>query len=323
VPSTRTSRDILIISNPTDEHARTMAALLRTWGHRVTLFYPEDLGRLCSLTLSDEIGSRLSCGREVVDLSQVHAVWYRRPRPPKLKRLHGPVRDFARDEWRAALEGAYVALGGAFWVNEPDAELRAHRKELQRAVAREVGLSVPRTVITSDPRIAAWFVESVGGPVVAKATGRGWVSDGRSRVRFVLTNRLSRAARKALDEVKHAPVTFQEEVPKRHELRVNVVGSHVLAIRIESQRSRRSRLDWRRYDLDRTPQRGRGARPVSGTFVPRPRGATGAPVRGDRPYRPARRRGGVPRGQPERSVPVGRSVVGRPGDGYACQDSHR
>lgn len=48
-------------------------------------------------------------------------------------------------------------------------------------------------------------------------------------------------------------MTLQEEIAKVYEVRANVVGQQVLAIRIDSQASPESALDWRRYDLPHTP----------------------------------------------------------------------
>ena len=49
------------------------------------------------------------------------------------------------------------------------------------------------------------------------------------------------------------PGIFQPYVEKRVELRIVVVGRNLFACAIHSQRSERSREDWRRYDLENTP----------------------------------------------------------------------
>jgi glutathione synthase/RimK-type ligase-like ATP-grasp enzyme len=53
--------------------------------------------------------------------------------------------------------------------------------------------------------------------------------------------------------IRYAPVIIQEYVPKLLEVRATVVGSQVFAAAIHSQRSHRTRHDWRHYDFDRTP----------------------------------------------------------------------
>jgi hypothetical protein len=49
------------------------------------------------------------------------------------------------------------------------------------------------------------------------------------------------------------PTIFQAYVPKQLEVRVTVVGTAVFAAEIHSQKTRRTRYDWRRYDHYETP----------------------------------------------------------------------
>src|SRR5207244_3359434 len=55
--------------------------------------------------------------------------------------------------------------------------------------------------------------------------------------------------------VRFMPVIFQADVPKRVEVRVTVVGEQLFAVEIDSQRTNRTRHDWRRFDANRTPYR--------------------------------------------------------------------
>lgn len=143
------------------------------------------------------------------------------------------------------------------WVSHPDSLRAAARKPLQLTLARRFGFTTPRTLLTNDPQAARDFSDSCAGRIIAKATGSGWIYDANSDpdVQFVLTNRVSAEALKADDAIQVAPITFQEEIAKAYELRVHVVGSQILAVKIESQSSSISELDWRRYDVGQTPYR--------------------------------------------------------------------
>jgi len=46
---------------------------------------------------------------------------------------------------------------------------------------------------------------------------------------------------------------FQEYIPKALELRISIVGHQVFAAAIYSQMTERTKHDWRRYDLEKTP----------------------------------------------------------------------
>ena len=71
-----------------------------------------------------------------------------------------PRRALAEAEWSAALAGV-VRVAGGFWVNDPGAEEVARRKLVQLEAARQVGLPVPRTLVTNDPARAARLREGL------------------------------------------------------------------------------------------------------------------------------------------------------------------
>lgn len=254
-------KSVLIISNPEDEHTARVAAHIRQIGGVPILFYPEELGHsIVFRSHHDGAGfpahQMLVIDGEPLDLSQVSSIWYRRPRlqPADEEAMSYEGVMFARDEWKAALEGAYALLDDKLWVSHPDHLYLAARKPYQLRLAAELGLRTPRTLITNDPDQVRTFFRSCDGQVVVKATGSGWVyaQDGDD-VYYVLTNRLTLDELDADDAIKTSPLTLQEEIAKVYEVRANVVGQQVLAIRIDSQASPESALDWRRYDLPHTP----------------------------------------------------------------------
>jgi glutathione synthase/RimK-type ligase-like ATP-grasp enzyme len=252
--------EILIVSNAQDEHTRCVASKVAALGAEPLLLYPEDLGPsgwFCmALGPSDAWRCQLGLSACSVELGDLQSIWYRRPRPVSLRGVDVSPEgsEFAAEEWRAALAGLYSVAQRPLWVSHPDALEKASRKTLQLAVAQSLGLTVPRTMITNNRTRAEGFLQECPGGAVVKATGRGWVvSGGSEEVAYVLTNRVTAADLAHADDLEMAPVTFQEEIPKAYEIRANVVGQEVLAIRIDSQESKKSELDWRRYDIDRTP----------------------------------------------------------------------
>lgn len=255
------SKQVLIISNPEDEHTICVAEHLRKRGVQPILYYPENFGSelfliLVQTPVKEESIAISSPQGDIVNLENVDSIWYRRPRLVRLESetLNSEAIEFARDEWKSALESTYALLDKPLWVSHPDKLRDAARKPLQLRIAQYFGLNIPRTLITNNPEQARRFYEQCNGRVVTKATGSGWVySRDGDDVYFVMTNRVDISDVQADDEIVIAPVTFQEEIPKEYEIRVNVIGQQVLAIRIDSQRSEVSKLDWRRYDVQNTP----------------------------------------------------------------------
>jgi len=252
---------ILIISNPQDEHTKRVYTKLTELAAEPILFFPEELGQGVSLSMStsdkDTVFSQsLLVQAKQFSLDTISSVWYRRPKLVSLNEYNLSTEglDFARDEWRATLESVYALLDHCLWVSHPDNLRKAARKPIQLLLAKQLGFAIPRTLITNNPNDAKAFVDLCDGKVIVKASGSGWVysPDGKE-VTYVLTNRLQATDVQHIGEIQCSPVVFQEEVPKAYEIRVNVIGQKVLAIKIDSQRSEISQVDWRRYDVEKTP----------------------------------------------------------------------
>lgn len=181
------------------------------------------------------------------DLSEVGAVWHRRlsvaARLPR--ELDAQLRAASVGESRASLLGVLAGLK-AFRVDPEQAIRRAEQKPLQLRVARELGLEVPRTLVTNDPAAVREFYEACGGRLITKMLSSFAVYDREGREQVVFTNPVGPEDLEDLTGLSLCPMTFQERVEKRLELRATVVGRRVFTASIDSQVSQRAAHDWRR-----------------------------------------------------------------------------
>lgn len=254
------NKKVLVISNPEDKHTETVLQNLYDYNCDVTILYPEDFGTTLylSLAIDNNNGNPVCTFGEMdeVDYYSYYSVWYRRPRLPALStyNLTAEGLDFSRDEWKTLIHDTYSIVQQPLWVSHPVVLAKAANKPLQLQLAHSIGLNIPKTLITNNPKYAKEFIESCDRKVIVKATGRGWVYTEDNRdVTYVLTNRLSEEDINQLDQIAISPVTIQEEIPKAFEIRANVVGQKCISIKIDSQRSEVSKVDWRRYDVANTP----------------------------------------------------------------------
>jgi hypothetical protein len=175
-----------------------------------------------------ELSLRLPDGQRL-DLADVRVVWRRRLRPLS---IHADLTDsaarvFAWSETEEALNGLLHTLQCP-WMNPPDADEVAQRKIRQLHLARELGLSIPETLVTDDPAAAATFLAAYPpGGVITKAFRN--IAEASRWTRRVTADDLAR-----LDTVRYAPVTFQEFVPAVLDLRVIIVEDDVFAASIRS-----------------------------------------------------------------------------------------
>ncbi len=171
---------------------------------------------------------------------EVDAVWLWRLWPPRLDdRLAPAHRDAAARESSTALRGLLDLLADAAWIDPPDRIRAADNKTRQLRLARDVGLDIPDTVITSDPATVRRFFAAHGGQVVTKLqTALTHAMHGGG-----LPTRLLRPADlDALAGLRHCPMVFQRYIPKSLELRVAWVDGEALVGALDGARCG---VDWR------------------------------------------------------------------------------
>jgi hypothetical protein len=252
---------ILILTEPEDPHADLVEAKLRRRGAEVFRFDYAEYPRQASLSIQFTGGRKrvlLTRGRETVDLSACTAGWLRRPRKPLTTgRIANPtVSSYTEDECMQVLVDTWNTLDIPWLPGPIHAIRRADCKQFQLALATELGLEIPDTLITSDPDAFLEFYREHEGQIIDKlpsTTMAAALRTGRELMRF--TQGLSTRDVGYAQRLRHSPVLFQARVPKRVELRITVVGESVLAAEIHSQSTKRTQLDWRHYDWGHTPYR--------------------------------------------------------------------
>jgi glutathione synthase/RimK-type ligase-like ATP-grasp enzyme len=238
---------ILVVAPDDDDHAAEIVPRLSALGADVVQI---DLARIpleatLELALARGEPERLALhdrGHRI-DLATCEAVWWRRP--ARFAALDGiadaEARRFAQQEWYAAFAGLWHALP-ARWVNDPVREDVAIRKPFQLATAARAGLTVPRTIVTTDPDAARAFAATCGhdGELFDAIVKTLTPVPGR------YTHRLRAGDLDALDALRAAPAILQEYVDGV-DLRVIAVGRELFAMEVDARQTaypEDCRLDW-------------------------------------------------------------------------------
>lgn len=232
---------ILVVSYPGEEHTAEVVARLARAGREVVEIdladFPDRAGLALNWppTLLQAPSYRVQLPNQPngVDLGRAGVGWWRRVRPFTISSsITDPsFRAFAESETSQAIGGLLDALPCRAWVNPRQADEAAHRKPLQWAVALQVGLTLPRTLVTTQPEAARAFIQDVG---VGKTIFKAFLASIESwrETRTVERDDLDR-----LELVRHAPVIFQEYI-EGVDLRITVVGDQVFAAEIDARASR-------------------------------------------------------------------------------------
>ncbi len=179
-----------------------------------------------------------------------------------------PVESMMKEYARNGLNRLATALGNmypeAFWISRRSAVVRAMHKPLQLKLAQEAGFIVPETIVTSDPREAAAFLQRLGTCVMKPLS----ISPPAGQNQY--TTILDVTEPPDFSGLFVSPHIFQELVTPLRELRVTGMGALTFAATVEDtdaeSETRVGVRDWRagfekgtfkasRYELSRSTRR--------------------------------------------------------------------
>ena len=254
----------LIPTHPGDVHAVAVALALEARGHEAVEWFGSDFPTLqsASIDLRGTVTGWEISGPGIAAGPPFDTVWLRRPTPAVLPSgLHPADRPVARRECHDFLAGLYhLVAPGAFWVNPLASRPRAELKAVQLQEAARAGLTVPPTLMSNDPaRIRRFLEEHRGRAVYKPFYPAQWGTDDRVAVLF--TTDVEAEDLPDDETLRVTPGIFQAKVDKAHELRVTVMGAHVVTARLLSQEVEAARDDWRaagaqiRVEPDRLPEK--------------------------------------------------------------------
>lgn len=234
---------VLVLTNRDDLTADMVIHDLTQRSVPVVRLDPADFPRDCTLAarLDDSLwrGAIGSVEGRSFRLEEVRAVYYRRPGLPTL----ADAMTDAAQEWslREAIHGLYGVLGSldCLYVNHPALNYAAEFKPRQLAVAARCGLETPATLVTNDPDEARAFAKEAKA-IIKPIRGGMLIEDGQHKAAYTA---LVDAA--DIDDSLHLTAhLLQAWVPKKHEVRLVVVGHQLVAAEIHAE-SDAARVDFR------------------------------------------------------------------------------
>jgi len=156
------------------------------------------------------------------------------------------IKDFVVLENDALLNMSFSAFRDSFWLIEPN-KVKTCNKLQDLILARELGLSVPNSLIVNHPEHQKKFLSQNDNVVLKTMKGVLKKMDGETISTFAPVRRIF------MEEVSfHIPMFLQVYIEKKYELRITIVGDQIFPCIIDSQKSKdpRARIDWRIYDFD-------------------------------------------------------------------------
>jgi MvdC family ATP-grasp ribosomal peptide maturase len=185
-----------------------------------------------------------------LNTEQVQAVWMRRIWQPDLgKDLAPQFQAACSTESLAVLDGFWDSLRGARWVDDLQRINAAENKLRQLRVASEVGLVIPRTIITNNPQEAREFFHQVKGKMVVKLL-RPLSYGMQASSFFMYTSAVKEEDLLDAETLRYCPAVFQEQIPKHQELRAVYVNGNLFVGALDASEYAESTQDWRHGTKD-------------------------------------------------------------------------
>jgi len=238
---------VLILSRLDDGHVTCLTAELNRLGAPWILFDPGAFPGIAGLTarMDQGVDAQITLfDGQAFRVAEIGAVWYRRPSPIKAdETLPELQRTFIEREARAGLWGMLRAIDG-LWVNHPGANSEAAYKPHQLALARRLGLSIPRTLLTNKPDEFRRFYQECQGKVIYKLLGFPAYEVEDGAIASTYTSRVPKTLLEEAHRIKATAHLFQEFEEKIFDLRVIIIGQQVFAVEIYPL-SEETRLDFR------------------------------------------------------------------------------
>jgi glutathione synthase/RimK-type ligase-like ATP-grasp enzyme len=182
------------------------------------------------------------------------SIWFRKVRiPERDPEMPKGVYDFCVREARSTLLGGLLAQDVPM-MSPPANVWAAEHKVLQLRIAQKVGFTVPRTVITNDPRTVADAFMAFDRQMIAKPARSGYVDYGDEH-RAIYTSQILEEHLEDLESTKWSPVIYQPLIRKACDVRVTYVAGELFVAEIDSQTEHTSAIDWRRTTNPALPHR--------------------------------------------------------------------
>lgn len=240
---------LIVTRSDDNECIDRVITAIETQGGRAFRFdtdrFPTDVQIIVGYEQDTEQLGMFSDGR-YLDLKDVDSVWYRR-----MHIGHGiPSTMDPKLRYASRLESRNTVLGliadlDVFQIDTFAKVSGAENKQLQLRIARNLGLDIPRTLITNDPAaVRAFAADCPQGLITKMLSSFAIYEDGKAQV--VFTNPVEPTHLDDLNGLRYCPMTFQERIPKSLELRITIVGDQVFSASIDSQSSAKARHDWRK-----------------------------------------------------------------------------
>lgn len=237
---------ILILSNKWDLSVDYVVKILNDKKMSYLRLNTEDLiEKECTFTIP-ELTYKIKDKQKTFDLTNTSSILLRRPGKPfefskKENQPSDAIKEFVTDQWHAFLT-SLQSFNNILWINNPQKNTFAESKMNQLLLAKKIDLKIPKTCITTSKTDLKDFWKQCNNKIISKALYAPLIKE-KSKEFFIFSNRLEDINNIDEEELSLSPTIFQEEIIRKTDYRVTVIGDTSFCVKITSTTP--NTLDWR------------------------------------------------------------------------------
>ncbi|MDF0750154.1 hypothetical protein NLU14_07900 [Marinobacter sp. 71-i] len=241
--------NVLVITNKEDVTVDFVIEALKVNKINYYRFNTEDIGSNISISF-DSAGYALFDHKKskIIKINEFGSIYFRRPKlPPPMPGLTIGEQQFYLNEISTYLEGIYRNLSSNFWLNSVFDIRMIENKPYQIELARSIGFSVPSFCVSNNVNICNDFFRKHDF-CIFKPLKVGLIEEPEGVGKVLYTTKVDSNFIEKIKTNGAMPIYLQQQVIKKCDIRVTLVGNKIFGAKILSQNSDISRVDWRRSD---------------------------------------------------------------------------
>ena len=250
---------LLLIGDQDDPHLQELCVQLKKLKHSCEILSTlhDDLLRTEFYFYSQVDGTYSCCIKQLdktIDLADITLAFCLSP----IFRLEGGTQTqelrFWYFSWKEALYGFYslLALNNKFINKSIENCLTCQNKILAFPIAHKVGLNIPPSLISNSTDNIKLLFEN-HSQVALKTLHQMSLYCDNNEPTMLLTQKVTKEDFLDYNQQNESPLFLQNYINKIYDIRLIVIGSEVMACKIDASRSSIGNVDYRAYDLPNTP----------------------------------------------------------------------
>lgn len=248
------AKKVVIFSNSRDEHTHVLVDIIEKMGGRVYRVDTDRLSTHFKFHLNFDHSPHFICETPVgtFNSEEIQSVWMRRPFYTGFKKQSVYDELIFHETFETLRAIPHFFSRSTKVVDLPSKVTIASRKLESLLFASEMGLKIPKTLVTTSVEEAKSFISSLNDDVIVKAIDNG-VATYKEDALSIPTSKVKKDADLTL--IRNCPTLFQENVKKKLELRITVIGKKVFPVAFNTQHIPEAQVDFRKslFKIDQVP----------------------------------------------------------------------